>query len=101
MSKSAVIASCLLVFGVHLVVALITGNATWVSRSGASVVAVGLLLESWKILITERADDMPFWSTQTGHSALRMSILIIIFGTLIQGYGDLFFSAMRRLVCAG
>jgi hypothetical protein len=96
MSKSAVVASCLLVFGVHLVVALITGNAAWVSRSGASVVGVGLLLESWKILITERADDMPFWSDQSGHSALRMSILIIIFGTLIQGYGDLFFSAAMR-----
>ena len=96
MPKSAVVASCMLVFGVHLVAALITGNATWVSRSGAAVVAVGLLLESWKILITERADDMPFWSTQPGHSALRMSILIIIFGTLIQGHGDLVFSAMRR-----
>lgn len=64
--------------------------------SKSAVVAVGLLLESWKILITERADDMPFYSTQPGHSALRMSILIIIFGTLIQGYGDLVFSAMRR-----
>ncbi|MEK9824733.1 MAG: hypothetical protein VW395_00310, partial [Methylotenera sp.] len=61
----------------------------WASRSGSAIVAVGLLLESWKIIKTQRKDDMPFWVSQAGHSALRASILIIIVGTIIQGYADM------------
>jgi hypothetical protein len=36
-----------------------------------------------------RADDMPFWQSQEGHTALRYSVIIICIGTIIQGYADL------------
>lgn len=98
MLKVTVFVICSLVVALHVFVAVSTNDASWVSRSGSSFVAVGLLLESWKIITTPLADDMPFWSSQSGHSALRTSVLIIIVGTLIQGYGDLVFTKIRLLV---
>jgi len=95
MPKFAVFVICSLVFLVHVFIAIITNEASWVARSGTSVVAVGLLLESWKIIATPRADDMPLWDSQLGHSALRASVLIIVIGTLVQGYGDLVFTIIR------
>lgn len=94
MAQLVVFISCLAVFAGHVALAVYSGEAAWASRSGSAIVAVGLLLESWKLLTTPRADDMPMWSSPEGHSAIRASVVIIIVGTLIQGYADLTFRCL-------
>lgn len=101
MPKTIVFWCCILAFALHLLIAVKTDDPYWISRSGASIVAVGLLLQTWKILTTRRADDMPFWNTQSGHADLRASIFILISGTLLQGYGDLIFSAIKKWASTG
>jgi hypothetical protein len=87
---------CTLIFLIHVWLGWKICDWSWISRSGASIVVVGVLLEAWKVLIIARADDMPFWQSQEGHTALRYSVIIICFGTVIQGYADLPF---RLLSC--
>lgn len=82
---------CVLIFVLHVYLGWQYCDWTWITRSGASIVAVGILLESWKLLMTSHADDMPIWRSQEGHAAIRAAILIVCVGTLIQGYGDLLF----------
>ena len=62
---------------------------SWFQRSGNLVAVSGILLEYWQVLTTPKADSMPFWRTQEGHSAARVAIVIVCFGSVIQGYGDL------------
>lgn len=61
---------------------------TIVNRYGTLVVVVGILLDYWPILRTVKVDDMAFWGTQEGHDSTRIAILVVCFGTLVQGYGD-------------
>jgi len=61
---------------------------SWVTRSGTFIVAVGIFLESWLVLKTPRAGNMPFYGGQSAHTAIRVAIVIVCFGTIVQGYGD-------------
>lgn len=87
---------CLSILGVHVVWSIVECDPQLVSRSGSAIVAIGLIIESWKVINTPRKDNMPMWGDQNGHSALRASIIIIVFGTLIQGYADLIFTKLVR-----
>jgi len=77
------------IFLAHAGLAAYTCDSSWLQRSGSMVVAIGLLLESWQILTTPSCDDMAFWRTPEVHSAVRASVIIIIIGTLLQGYADI------------
>lgn len=77
--------------------AVVSGATFWgwtrcdwssVTRSGTVVVAAGILLEYWQLLRTTSADKMPFWTSQSGHEAARVAIVVVCLGTLLQGYGD-------------
>jgi len=89
----AVLLVCAAIFLVSVWFGWRTCDWSWVQRSGTLIVAVGVLLESWKVIITPRADGMPFWQTQEGHSAIRAAVLVVCVGTFIQGYADLPFRA--------
>ena len=67
----------------------ITCDWKWFSRSGSLIVIAALITEYWKVITTPLADNMPFWTTPEGHSAMRAAILFICIGTLIWGFGDL------------
>lgn len=89
MKHRAIFSICVLIFFLHVWLGWWNCNWTLVNRSGAAIVAVGILLETWKILTTPKADNMPFYQGQEGHSAIRSAVLIICVGTLIQGYADI------------
>lgn len=80
--------------GVAIVLAGAVAHALWrcdlgiVNRYGTLVVLVGVLVDYWPILRTKSVDDLAFWGTQEGHDATRIAIVVVCFGTLIQGYGD-------------
>ena len=71
---------------------------SFVTRSGTVIVVAGILFESWLLLTTACADDLPFWTKQKTHTAVRVAIVIVCFGTLVQGFGDLI--VRRFLTCA-
>ena len=96
MGHAAVAATCAGIFAAHIWLGWLTCDWAWVTRSGTLVVATGILLESWLILKTPRADDMPAWTNQPGHTAIRVAIVIVCIGTIVQGYGDLPFRLLRR-----
>ena len=82
-------AICLAILGAHVWLAWTTCNWSWVTRSGTLIVVAGILWESWLILKTPRADDLPFFGpSQAAHTAIRVAIVIVCVGTLVQGYGD-------------
>lgn len=83
-----VIATCLGILGVNIWLSWLTCDWSWISRSGTLIVVAGILLEGWLVLKTPRYGDMPFWNSQAGHTAVRVGIVIVCLGTLIQGYGD-------------
>ncbi len=96
MKQVTVASVCFGIFLAHVALAVHSCDWLWVSRSGTSIVAVGLLMESWNLLTTPKHDEMLVWSTPEGHSALRASVVIIIVGTLVQGYADLPFASLAR-----
>lgn len=84
----AILLTCLAIFAVHIWLAWKKCDWSLINRSGALVAVVAVLSESWEILRTPHIDSMSFWGSQAGHTAVRVSIVIICFGTLVQGYGD-------------
>lgn len=66
-----------------------TGDWSYVARSGALIVVAAVLLEALPVLLAPRADDVPMWESPESHSAIRISILLICLGTLLQGFGDI------------
>lgn len=84
----AIAGICVAILIANVWIAWTTCDWSWVTRSGTLIVAAGVLLESWHILKTARADDMPFWGSQSAHTAIRVAIGIVCVGTIVQGYGD-------------
>lgn len=80
--------ACLAIFAVNVWIAWETCEWSWVTRSGTLIVAAGVLLESWLILKTSQNGDMPFFGSQSGHTAIRVAVVIVCLGTVVQGYGD-------------
>lgn len=72
-----------------------TCNGSWINSSGTLIVIAGIVLEGWKLLTIKRADDMTWWRTQESHTAIRVALLIVIVGTLVQGYGDFLLGLLR------
>lgn len=91
-----VIAICGLLFLLHLGIAWATGECSWLTRSGTSIVVAGLVFEAWKVLTVSGPDKLPFYTTPEAFSAIRASIWIVCAGTLMQGYADLPF---RGVIC--
>lgn len=60
----------------------------WVARAGGLVVVVGILVESWPILVTRRAAHLLFWTSPDFHDAVRHAILVTCTGTLVWAFGD-------------
>jgi hypothetical protein len=75
-----------------------TCDWSWFQRSGTLVGVVGVLIESWQMVLTEKPDDLPMWSTAESHSGAKVAIAIGCVGALIQGYGDLI---GKLYTCAG
>lgn len=88
-TQIAVIACCVLVFVLSLWISFVTCNGEWTARSGGLIVVGCTLFESWTVLTTKRVGDLLFWNTQTGHTAVRVSIWMICFGTLVQTFGGM------------
>lgn len=86
--------ACLSIFSSSIVLSIHYCDWGLAQRSGTLIVAVGLLLESWKLITTSDPGEMPMWSTKEAHSALRASVAVIVIGTLIQGYADLIVKAI-------
>lgn len=84
----AIVLACVAIFAGHIWIAWKCCDWSLINRSGAAVVVVAVLSESSTILRTPRVDNMSFWGSQAGHTAVRVSIVVICLGTLIQGYGD-------------
>lgn len=84
----AMATACLVIFCFSAWIAWATCNWLWVTRSGALIVAVAIFWESWPVIKTPRVDDMPFYGSQAGHTAIRVAAVIVCIGTVIQGYGD-------------
>lgn len=78
----------LIVLVVALAHTLFRCDFTIINRYGTVVVVVGILLDYWPVLRTVNVDDMAFWGTQEGHDSMRIAILVVCVGTLVQGYGD-------------
>lgn len=83
-----------LIFLGHVLTAWSDCDWSIVQRSGAVVVAIAILFEGWTILKTPITEDMPQWSRQQTHSLARSAVVILIVGSLIQGYGDVLFRAI-------
>lgn len=96
LKHSLVFTVCVAIFLLHVGLGWLTCEWSWVQRSGTLIVAVGVLMESWKVLTTPRTDNMPFWLTPEGHSAIRAAVIIVCVGTIIQGYADLLFPLFSR-----
>jgi hypothetical protein len=85
----AIAAICLSILGANVWLAWTICDWSWVTRSGTLIVVAGILWESWPILKTARAGDLPFYGPgQAAHTAIRVAIVIVCVGTLVQGYGD-------------
>lgn len=59
MKHTLIFILCGLIFLGHLWAGWATGDCSWLTRSGTSIVAVGVLLESWKVITLARADADP------------------------------------------
>jgi hypothetical protein len=71
-------------------------RCAWISRAGGLIVTLGILWESWPLLTTARADDLPMWTSPEAHSAVRHAILVTCFGTLIWAYAEPVCAALSR-----
>lgn len=78
-----------------LILAAGTGYAWWkcewpaVSRAGTVMVVAAILFESWRPLLTSNPDNLPFWKSPASQNSARVALLLVCFGTLVQGWGDL------------
>jgi len=85
----AIAVICLIIFSGSVWFAWVACDWSRVTSAGTLIVVAGILWESWPILKTSRADNMPFYGPgQAGHTAIRVAIVIVCTGTLVQGYGD-------------
>ncbi len=84
----AIATICLVFLGANVWFSWATCDWSWITRSGTFIVAAGVLWESWPILKTPRVGDLPFYGSQAAHTAVRVAIVIVCVGTLVQGYGD-------------
>lgn len=64
-------------------------DLSYVARSGALIVIAAVLLEAMPLLLVAKGDDLPMWTNQDDHRAIQLSIILICFGTFVQGFGDL------------
>ena len=77
----------LMLVGIPLLVSP-DARCAWTSRSGGLVVFVGILWESWPLLVTPRADDLEFWTSQERHTAVRHALSVVCVGTLIWAIAE-------------
>ncbi len=68
----------------------------WVSRGGSAVVAVGVLMEGWPLLKINRSNDSPGWLEDKALRAIQNLTLVIVLGTLVNGYGDVVAKALAE-----
>lgn len=66
-----------------------TGDWAFVSRSGSLVVVVAVIFEAWPSLSIADPGKLPMWESRESHRDFRVSLVLVAFGTLIQGYGDI------------
>ena len=85
----AIAAICLVILGASVWLAWIACEWSRVTRAGTLIVGAGIFWESWPILRTSRVGDLPHYGDQAAHTAIRVAIVIVCIGTLVQGYGDL------------
>lgn len=90
-SQILIAIACLAILVIFVGVATQTCKWDLVSRSGSLIVVLAVLAEGWTILTTPDYGKLSFWGTQAAHTAVRASIVLICFGTVVQGYGDIFF----------
>lgn len=86
------------ILGSALVLSIVTCQAWILPASGALIVVAGIMLEYGSILRTRWSEDLDFWTTQRGLEATQMAIVIVVFGTLIQGFGDPLLKLIEPLV---
>jgi hypothetical protein len=86
---------CVLAIGVS---ATCPDRCEWIARAGGFIVAFGIGWQSWPILTTRRRNNLAFWGTQEGHTAIRHAIVAAIFGTLLWAYGEPICSALSRWI---
>ena len=86
--SSAIILSLFFLAG-GTAVAIWLGDWVYVTRSGALIVIAAVLLEAMPVLLVTKGDDLPMWTNQDDHRAIQLSIILICFGTFVQGFGDL------------
>jgi len=92
------VALCVLFFALGSGLALHTCDWSFATRSGTLIVVTAVLLEAWPLLTTAKADNLLMWTSQESHTAVRISIVVVCIGTLVQGWGD--FVVRLLLSCA-
>lgn len=90
-SQIVIALACLTILVVFVWLATQTCKWDLISRSGSLIVVLAIVGEGWTVLSTPDFGKLSFWGTQSAHTAVRASIVLICFGTLVQGYGDILF----------
>jgi len=85
--SSAIILSLFFLAG-GVAVAIWFEDWSYVARSGALIVIAAVLLEAMPVLLVAKGEDLPMWTNQDDHRAIQLSIILICFGTFVQGFGD-------------